>query len=165
MITCPRATWAPLKVIDRASYEERFATNDELMKLMGYQTGALKTGTSDQDMEKMMGNAFHYQLIRALVVKEQNDAAQVYQSTKVKRTYGPFKHASDEENRLHAMTDEQLDAYTTGNLKDYKEMELKLFPKPSASSYQILRQMRFFAPQGRFEATSRAKTHKAGTIQ
>ena len=69
----------------------------------------------DKDMEKMMGNALHYQLIRTLVIREQNDAAHVYQSTKVKRAYGPFEHASDEENRLHAMTDEQLDAYITGN--------------------------------------------------
>lgn len=100
-------------MIDKASYEERFATNDELMRLMGYQPGALKAGTPDKDMEKMMGNAFHYRLIRALVVREQSYAAQVYQSTKLKRTYGPFKHASDEENRLHAMADEQLDAHIT----------------------------------------------------
>ena len=64
-------------------------------------------------------------------------------------TYGPFRHASAEENRLHAMTGEELEAEIVGNLKDYKEMELKLFPKPSASPYQIPRHMRFFAPQGR----------------
>ena len=91
----------------------------------------------------MMGNAFHYQLIRALVTREQNATTHVYHVEQVKRTYGPFRHASDEENRLHAMTDEQLEAEI-----DNREMELKLFPKPSAASYQIPRHMRFFAKQG-----------------
>ena len=57
-----------------------------------------------------MGNAFHYQLIRALVVREQSATAHVYQVEQVKRTYGRFDHASAEESRLHAMTDEQLEA-------------------------------------------------------
>ena len=65
------------------------------------------------------------------------------------KTYGPFRHESAEENRLHAMTGEELEAEIAGNLKDYKEIELKLFPKPSASPYQIPRHMQFFAPQGR----------------
>ena len=73
----------------------------------------------------------------------------MYQVEQAKRTYGPFGHASAEENRLHAMTDEQLEAEIDSNLKDYKEMELKLFPKPSASPYQIPRHMRFFVAQGR----------------
>ena len=34
-------------------------------------------------------------------------------------------------------------------MKDYKETELKLFPRPSASKYQIPRHMRLFAPVGR----------------
>ena len=80
---------------------------------------------------------------------EQNSTAHVYKVEEVKRTYGPFEHASAEENRLHAMTDEQLEAEIDNNLKDYKEMELKLFQKPSATSYQIPRHMRFFAAQGR----------------
>ena len=54
-------------VTDGKSYEERFASADELMGLMGYQPGALKRGTPDKEKEQMMGNAFHYQFIRALV--------------------------------------------------------------------------------------------------
>ena len=88
------------------------------------------------------------------------------------RTYGPFKHASAEENRLHAMTSEELETEIAGNLKDYKEMELKLFPKPSAALYQIPRHMRFFAPQGRrsavlasrFEATTGEEAHQTGAV-
>ena len=48
VMTCPKATWAPLRVTDRVTYEERFATNAELMKLMGYQPGALRSGTADR---------------------------------------------------------------------------------------------------------------------
>lgn len=139
MMTCPRATWNPVIVTDRKSYEELFASTDELVGLMGYQPGALKQGTSDKEKEKMMGNAFRYQLIRALVVREQSATAHVYQVEQVERTYGPFGHASAEGNRLHAMTDEQLEAEIDSNLKDHKEMELKLFPKPSASPYEFFR--------------------------
>ena len=64
------------------------------------------------------------------------------------KTYGPFKHASAEENRLHAMTGEELDAEIARSLKEYREMELKLFPKPAVSPYLIPRHVRFFAPQG-----------------
>ena len=70
VMTCPRATWNPLKVTDKQTYQERFATPDELLKLMGYQLGSLKSATSDREKEKMLGNAFHYQLIRSLVVGE-----------------------------------------------------------------------------------------------
>ena len=79
----------------------------------------------------------------------QNATAHVYKAEEIKRTYGPFEHASDEENRLHAMTDEQLEAEIDNNLKDHTEMELKLFPKPSAALYQIPRHMRLLAAQGR----------------
>ena len=71
VMTCPRATWNPVMVTDRKSYGERFASTDELMGLMGYQPGALKKATPDKEKEKMMGNAFHYQLVRALVVTEE----------------------------------------------------------------------------------------------
>ena len=158
VMTCPRQTWNPIKVTDKQSYQERFASTDELTKLMGYQLGALKSGTPDKVKEKMLGNAFHYQLIRALVVGESQPQSQVYKVTKAagkqnsngsKATHGPFEHATAEENRLHAMTDEELEAHITNNLKNYKEMKLKLFPKSTGAPYQIPRHMRFSAPQGR----------------
>ena len=59
-MTCPRGAWNPVMVTNRKSYDERFASTDELMGLMGYQPGALKQATPDKEKEKMMGNAFHY---------------------------------------------------------------------------------------------------------
>ena len=47
--------------------------------------------------------------------------------------YGPPKHASVEGDMLHAMADGELEAHIAGNLEGYTEMELKLFPKPSAA--------------------------------
>ena len=82
VMTCPRATWNPVMVTGRKSYEERFASADELMGLMGYQPGALKRGTPDKEKEKMMGNAFHYQFIRALVVRNR---AQQHMCTRWRR--------------------------------------------------------------------------------
>ena len=97
-------------VTDRKSYDERFTSTDELMGLMGYQPGALKQGTSDKEKEKMMRDAFHYQFIRALAVREQSATAHVYKVEEIQKTYGPSEHASDEENRLHTMNVEQLEA-------------------------------------------------------
>ena len=155
VMTCPRATWNPLKVTDKQTYQERFASPDELMKLMGYQLGSLKSGTSDREKEKMLGNAFHYQLIRSLVVGERQQKAPMYRATKAESKqgagapHGPFEHASAAENKLHAMADEELEAHIKHNLKDYQEMKLKLFPKATGAPYQIPRHMRFSAPQGR----------------
>ena len=153
-----KSTWNPLKVTDKQTYQERFASPDELMKLMGYQLGSLKSGTSDREKKKMLGNAFHYQPIRSLVVGERQLKAPIYKATKAASkqgsagpgaTQGPFEHASAAENKLHAMTDEELEAHIKYNLKDYKEMKLKLFPKATGAPYQIPRHMRFSVPQGR----------------
>ena len=72
---------------------------------------------------------------------------------------------------MHAMTGEELEAEIATSLKDYNEMELKLFPKQSASPYQIPRHMRFFAPQGRggcsvsrAATTSGEEAHSAGAV-
>ena len=55
-------------VVDKRTYGDRFCTTDELTRLMGYQLGSLKADTHDRDKEKMRGNAFHYQLAKALMV-------------------------------------------------------------------------------------------------
>ena len=106
----------------------------------------------------MLGNAFHYQLIRSLVVGERQVKAPICKATKAANkqgsagsgaTHGPFEHASSVENKLHAMTDEELEAHIKHRLKDYKEMKLELFPKTTGAPYQIPRHVRFSAPQGR----------------
>jgi hypothetical protein len=60
VMTCPRATWNPCRVVDKKTYEDRFCTRDELTRLMGYQLGSLKVTTPDRDKEKMLGNAFQF---------------------------------------------------------------------------------------------------------
>ena len=47
------------------------------------------------------------------------------------------------------MTDEELEAHIKQNLRGYKEVKLKLFPKSTGAQHQIPRHMRFSAPQGR----------------
>ena len=63
VMTCSRATWNPCKVVNKKAYEDGFCTTDELTKLMGYQPGSLKAGTLVRYKKKMLGNAFHYQLM------------------------------------------------------------------------------------------------------
>ena len=48
VVTCPRATWDPLRMVDKLTHEGRFCSTDKLTRLMGYQLGPLEAGTSDR---------------------------------------------------------------------------------------------------------------------
>ena len=100
-------------------------------------------------------------------------AASKHGSTGSGATHGPFEHASATENKLHAMTDEQLEADIEQQLEGLQGDEAEAVPK-SNRRHRIRYQgtCEFSQPQGRRAAVLAGlrqrlerRSHQAGAVR
>ena len=144
-------TWMPIGVYDILGGSKRFATLDELDVVQGFLPGSSsafgRVQLSDDDRHRIVGNQFHYELVRTIVSQWQNlrmDPVSVH-STQVLAA-GGHDTATPLERKLSVMSDDALEAWMRKNLEGFERPVLKLQRTDNASAntpYQVPRRARY----------------------
>jgi len=118
-------TWLPIEVYDVNSNVKRFATMDELDVVQGFLPGSSssfgKVALGDDDRHRIIGNQFHYELVRTVVSQWQNQKADpVHIHSAHVLAAGGHDTSTPLERKLSVMSDGDLEAWIMHNLDGFE---------------------------------------------